>query len=146
MLDLRLAVLITLLSIVINAWGQEQTQQLVDEGQARLKQNQESQQAIDNTFEKIQGMEKEFQNELQMLDSLNMYNAMLQRQLEDQQTQIGKINTSINNVTLIERQIMPLLVRMVEALDSFVSVDLPFLQSERSTRVNELKDLLNKAE
>lgn len=146
MLNLRLAVLFALLSIVINAWGQEQTQELVDEGLVRLKQNQDSQQTIDNTLVRIEAMEKEFQDELQLLDSLNMYNAMLQRQLDDQQAQITKISTSINNVTLIERQIMPLLVRMVAALDSFVAVDLPFLETERSTRVKDLKDLLNKAE
>jgi hypothetical protein len=146
MLNLRLAIFITLLSFVINASGQEQTQQLVNEGLARLKQNQESQQTIDKTLEKIQAMEKEFQDELQLLDSLNMYNAMLQRQLDDQQAQIGKINTSINNVTLIERQIMPLLVRMVNALDNFVAIDLPFLGTERTARVNGLKELLNKAE
>ncbi len=146
MLNLRLALLVILLGIASNTWGQEQTQQLVDEGLERLKQNQESQQTIDNTLEKIQVMEKEFQDELQLLDSLNMYNAMLQRQLDDQQAQIGKINTSINNVTLIERQIMPLLVRMVNALDSFVAVDLPFLKSERVARVDDLKDLLNKTE
>ncbi|MFT6268028.1 MAG: hypothetical protein ACJAVV_000833 [Alphaproteobacteria bacterium] len=139
-------VFITLLGIVINTWGQEQTQQLVDEGLERLKQNQESQQTIDTTLEKIQAMEKEFQDELQLLDSLNMYNAMLKRQLDDQNAQISKTNTSINNVTLIERQIMPLLVRMVDALDSYVAVDLPFLQSERVARVNGLKDLLNKAD
>lgn len=140
----------TLLLIAVctgtQAWAQEKTQQLVDEGLERLKQNQQSQQVIDADFENIQTMEREFQDELQLLESLNMYNAMLQRQLDDQQSQISKIKTSINNVTLIERQIMPLLVRMVDALDSFVSVDLPFLRKEREARVNDLSELLVKAE
>jgi hypothetical protein len=146
MLNLRVALFMTLLGIAINAWGQEQTQQLVNEGLERLKQNQASQENIDETLEKTQGLEKEFQDELQLLDSLNMYNSMLQRQLDDQQSQVNKLNQSINNVTLIERQIMPLLVRMVDALDRFVSVDLPFLSSERRARVVDLQALLNQAE
>jgi hypothetical protein len=146
MLNLRLAVFITLMSVMINASGQEKTQQLIDDGLARLKQNQESQQTIDSTLEKIQGLEKEFQDELQLLDSLNMYNSMLNRQLNGQQEQISQINTSINNVTLIERQIMPLLVRMVDALEQYVNVDLPFLKQERSERVAGLKDLLDQSQ
>lgn len=146
MLNLRIILLALLLAFTSNIYAQEKTQKLLDDGLARLTSNQESQQTIDNSLEKIQSMEKDFQDELQLLESLNMYNAMLDRQLSDQKAQISKINTSINNVTLIERQIMPLLVRMVDALESFVAIDLPFLKSERSERINELDDLLTKAE
>jgi len=146
MTKLPTTLFILMLCFSSHTWGQQKTQQLVDEGLDRLKQNQGSQQLIDADLENIQAMEREFQEELQLLDSLNMYNAMLQRQLDDQQSQINKIKTSINNVTLIERQIMPLLVRMVDALDSFVTIDLPFLKKERSARVSDLKDLLVKSE
>lgn len=125
---------------------QEKTEKLIDQGIQRLAENQTSQTSIDKTMENIQAMEKEYQDELLLLDGLNMYNAMLQRQLDDQQSQISKFNTSINNATLIERQIMPLLVRMVDALESFVAIDIPFLQEERSQRVADLRDLLDKAE
>jgi len=135
-----------LLFFTTSAFPQEQTQQLVDDGLERLADNQEAQQSVDGTLENIQGMEKEFQDELQLLDGLNMYNAMLKRQLDDQDSQIAKLNTSINNATLIERQIMPLLVRMVDALETFVAVDTPFLITERTQRVVELRELLDKAE
>lgn len=129
-----------------SALAQEKTQLLVEDGLKRLADNQDAQQSMDKTLERIQGMEKEFQDELQLLDGLNMYNAMLQRQLDDQESQIAKFNTSINNATLIERQIIPLLVRMVDALESFVEIDTPFLLAERTERVVELRELLEKAE
>lgn len=125
---------------------QEKTEKLIEQGIQRLTENQTSQTSIDKAMENIQAMEKEYQDELQLLDGLNMYNAMLQRQLDDQQSQISKFNTSINNATLIERQIMPLLVRMVNALESFVAIDIPFLLDERTQRVADLRALLDKAE
>ena len=139
-------VLALLISFSVATSAQEKTQELVDKGLERLEDNQQAQQSVDQTLQKIEAMEKEYQDELQLLDGLNMYNAMLRRQLDDQESQIAKFNTSINNATQIERQIMPLLVRMVDALESFVSVDMPFLSDEREYRVNSLRELLDKAE
>jgi len=135
-----------MLGLSAEAISQEKTQHLVEQGLQRLTDNQLAQQSVDKTLEKIQAMEKDYQDELQLLDGLNMYNAMLKRQLDDQHVQINKFNTSINNATLIERQIMPLLVRMVDALESFVSIDIPFLYQERTNRVADLRELLDKAE
>lgn len=142
----RLIICATLINFAIPAFSQDKTEQLVEEGLQRLQNNQSSQASIDKTVEKTQTLEKNYQDELHLLDGLNMYNGMLKRQLDDQEEQILKINTSINNATLIERQIMPLLVRMVDALDNFVGVDLPFLLKERQARVDGLRELLNKAE
>ena len=146
MQHLQLLVLTIFISFSVSTLAQEKTQVLVEKGLERLADNQQAQQSVSQSLEKIEAMEKEFQDELQLLDGLNMYNAMLQRQLDNQASQIGKLNTSINNATLIERQIMPLLVRMVDALETFVVVDIPFLLEERETRVNDLRHLLDKAE
>lgn len=142
----KLLLLITLIIFHLPLLAQEKSRQLVDDGLARLKDNQVAQTSVDKTAEQIQKIEKEYQDELKLLEGLNMYNAMLKRQLDDQEAQITKINTSINNATLIERQIMPLLVRMVDALDTFVSIDVPFLHEERTSRLADLRALLEKAE
>ena len=45
------------------------------------------------------------------------------------------LSESISNVALIERQIVPLMTRMVDALEEFVELDTPFLMKERTGRV-----------
>ena len=142
---IKITLFTILLGFSAETMNQEKTKQLVEDGLKRLTDNQQAQKSVDQTFEKIQGIEKDYQDELQLLDGLNMYNAMLKRQLDDQQLQINKFNTSINNATFIERQIMPLLVRMVDALESFVAIDMPFLLQERTLRVADLRELLDKA-
>ena len=138
--------LVVILLLTFTVGAQEKTEELVNKGLERLTDNQKAQQSIDKQLEKIESLEKAYQEELNLLDGLNMYNAMLRRQLDDQEEQIQKFNTSINNATQIERQIMPLLVRMVDALETFVDVDMPFLKEERVSRVTGLRTLLDKAE
>ncbi|MFT4938386.1 MAG: hypothetical protein ACI88A_001413 [Paraglaciecola sp.] len=146
MLNLPIVPSLFLLLLSLSISAQEGSQQLVAEGLNRLNDNQVAQKSIDKTAEQIMKLEKEYQDELKLLDGLNMYNAMLKKQLDDQQEKITKIDGSINNATLIERQIMPLLVRMVDALETFISIDVPFLSKERNERVAELRSLLERAE
>jgi len=120
----------------------QDTEQLISAGKARLSDNQSAQVTVTETSENTQSITKDYMEELKMLKSLNMYNAMLDRQLLGQESEIGKLEKSINNATLIERQILPLLVRMVDALDNFVDIDVPFLSEERAERVEGLQALL----
>ena len=57
-----------------------------------------------------------------------------------------KLSTSIDQVTLIERQITPLMLRMIDGLEQFVNLDLPFLVDERVGRVERLRDMMERAD
>jgi hypothetical protein len=46
----------------------------------------------------------------------------------------------------MERQVMPLMLRMIEGLDQFVELDVPFLLEERRNRVAFLKTLLERSD
>jgi hypothetical protein len=80
------------------------------------------------------------------VDGLIVYNTLLDRQIEDQELELSQLRTSIDSVTEVERQILPLLTRMIEGLERFVSLDVPFLAAERSERVIGLRDLLGRAD
>ena len=59
---------------------------------------------------------------------------------------MAELNDSIDNVTVIERQIGPLIERMIDNLDKFVSLDIPFLLKERQDRIAFLKDTLDRSD
>ena len=137
-----------LLSFAINAQqviSGDKTQAIIEQGNKRLADNQQAQQSVNNIAEQRQQLKKQFVDELKLLDGLSMYNSMLDRQLATQQSEITKLNTSINNATLIERQVLPLLVRMVDAMESFLQLDIPFLEEERNNRVQGLRALLTES-
>ena len=56
------------------------------------------------------------------------------------------LSDSISNVALIERQIVPLMTRMVDALENFVQLDTPFLMKERTERVARLREMMERSD
>lgn len=134
-----------LLTLSPLSMAQEKSQQLIDKGLQRLDDNQVSQVDIDSVNEVTKNLEKDYLAELKLLDGLNMYNAMLEKQLRDQEGEVSVLNSSISSATVIERQIVPLLVRMVDALETYVEIDIPFLKVEREQRVQGLRTLLENA-
>ena len=134
-----------LLTLSSSPMAQEKSQQLIDKGLQRLDDNQTSQVDIDGINENTKQLEKEYLAQLKLLDGLTMYNAMLDKQLRDQNAEVTVLKGSISSATVIERQIVPLLVRMVDALDTYVQIDMPFLKTEREQRVQHLRTLLEDA-
>ena len=79
---------------------------------------------------------------LKDVDGLVVYNDLLQRQIEAQEAEVERLREAIDQVPELERQIPPLLTRMVDALEQFVELDIPFAADERADRVAELKTLV----
>ena len=57
---------------------------------------------------------------------------------------MADLNQSIDQVSYVERQILHL-IRMVDALDNFIELDVPFLEQERDERIAGLRELMGKA-
>lgn len=79
---------------------------------------------------------------LRQLSGLVVYNELRQRQIDNQLQEIEDIRQSIEQVPAIEQQIPPLLVRMVEGLEDFIALDLPFLSDERADGLAELQNVM----
>jgi len=52
---------------------------------------------------------------------------------------------SMDQVDVINRQIFPLMERMIDGLETSISLDVPFLMEERTNRVNTLKDIMEQS-
>ncbi len=59
---------------------------------------------------------------------------------------MADLNAAINNVSVIERQITPLMIRMIAGLKQFVALDVPFLAEERQKRLAELESLMDRSD
>lgn len=107
---------------------------------------QQSQVKIDGLSEETQKLLQEYKVLLKEIEGLRVYNAQVQRQIDKQKEDMAKLSQSIDDVTLIERQIMPLMLKMVDSLEAFVELDIPFLLEERQTRVERLRAIMDEAE
>jgi hypothetical protein len=52
----------------------------------------------------------------------------------------------MDQVDVINRQIFPLMERMIDGLEQSISLDVPFLIDERTDRVNNLKEIMERSD
>ena len=118
---------------------------LIEAEALRIQQAQASQDQIDGIVSGTRTLAEEYRAVLKEVEGLEVYNTLLDRQIEDQETELSNLRTSIDEVQVIERQILPLLTRMVDGLGRFVELDVPFLLEERLERVERNRSLLEQA-
>ncbi|RZF83299.1 DUF3450 domain-containing protein [Pseudoalteromonas sp. CO325X] len=105
-----------------------------------------SQNKIDNIADSMQNRLQKFKALNKEIDGLSVYNAQLQKQIANQVEEMDNLNASMDQVSVIERQITPLMLRMINGLEQFVALDVPFLQQERSERIAKLHALMDRAD
>lgn len=93
-----------------------------------------------------QSVDQEFARELKLVEGLKVYNDQLTKQLSAQQTARNEILVSIEKSKDLEPQVVPLLTKMLVALERFVKADLPFHLDDRLESVGRLKGLMVSAE
>lgn len=105
-----------------------------------------SQQTINEVVDRTQDAANKYAQALAELDSLTKYNEQLQKQVNSQVEEMGSIQKQLTDIETTNREVMPLMERMVDTLDKFVAADVPFLLEERTNRVNNLKGIMDSAD
>ena len=120
--------------------------EVMQEGENRADANTTAQQQVDSVADQTEKIVNDYRAVTKVVDGLRVYNALLQTQLNNQEAEMSALSESISNVALIERQIVPMMTRMVDALDEFVQLDTPFLMKERTDRVARLRGMLERSD
>ena len=121
------------------------TDQVIDAEKKRISAAQQSQKKIDNIADKTDSLIGKLRTESKIVDGLKVYNQQLQKQIEAQNKAAEQLQESIKNVAIVERQIVPLTLKMIESLEAFVALDMPFSLVERRERIANLKGYMNDA-
>ena len=105
-----------------------------------------SQSKIDALTEETRKLLNEYKTVLKEIEGLQVYNRQLEKQIASQEKEMGELSASIDKVTVIERQITPLMLRMIDGLEQFVSLDVPIFEKERSDRIERLREMMDRAD
>ena len=141
-----LLVLFLLTGLANSVLAQDKVDQIVDTGVQRTEAAKESQDRINKIANSTEKVADKYKRELKVIEGLKVYNALLQRQLDDQVAELRQITESIEEVAVIQRQIVPLMLRMLDGLGQFIDLDIPFLLEERQHRVTRLKDTMDRSD
>jgi len=81
---------------------------------------------------------------LGQIESLTIYNDLLEDTVDDQQAEIDNINNQLANLEETNRDVVPLMIEMAEMLPRLIRADVPFRLQERlasaDTLINALDD------
>lgn len=119
---------------------------ILDVSEEKTEAARQSQARVDRLADETRDLLGDYKSVMKQVDGLKVYNARLQRQIDNQNRRIADIDDSIEQVTVIQRQMTPLVVRMVDGLERFVELDVPFHIEERQQRIQFLRDNLDRSD
>jgi len=120
--------------------------QVLQADQRRLNLAQQSQERINKIVEGTRSLEDQYRAINKEIDGLKVYNRLMRAQVEGQAAVLEDIGLSMDQVDVINRQIFPLMERMIDGLDQSVKLDIPFLMDERNKRVANLKGIMERSD
>ena len=120
--------------------------QVLEADKRRLNLAQESQERINNIVEGTRSLEDQYRSVNKEIDGLKVYNRLMRAQVEGQLATLEDIGLSMDQVDIINRQIFPLMERMIDGLRQSIDLDIPFLKDERIQRVNDLENIMERSD
>jgi hypothetical protein len=101
-----------------------------------------AQKKIDALEDETRSMATKYRDALSVADSMNRYSDQLAGQVDSQRARMDEINAQLAGIEVTQREVLPLMERMIQTLEEFVALDVPFLPEERAKRIATLKSVL----
>jgi len=112
----------------------------------RLDLAQQSQERVNGIVEGTRSLEDQYRSINKEIDGLKVYNRLMTAQTSGQDAVLEDISLSMDQVDVINRQIFPLMERMIDGIEQSVNLDVPFLKQERTNRVDNLKGIMERSD
>jgi predicted RNase H-like nuclease (RuvC/YqgF family) len=115
-------------------------------GKERTKEARASQTKIDRLADETRDLLADYKTVMKQVEGLRVYNARLDRQIANQERRISDIDQSISDAAIIQRQIPPLVTRMLDGLDQFIDLDMPFDLDTRKGNIEAVRANLDRSD
>ena len=108
-------------------------------------QSRDSQAVVDVLSDKTDELLGEYKQILRQIEELRIYNSKMLELINSQNDEMASLSEQIDQAALVGRQVTPLMLKMIESLDRFVQLDVPFNLEERTRRVADLREMMDRA-
>jgi len=136
----------SMLPVATPLMAQTTVNQVTQAGEKRADDGAAEQVRVDQIADQADDLLASYKTELKVVDGLKVYNGLLQRQIDNQEAEKTALSESIDSVALIERQIVPMMTRMIDSLEEFIALDTPFLLKERRDRIARLREMMERSD
>ncbi len=115
-------------------------------GQDRHEAAKKSQVRVDRLADETRDLLTDYKTVMKEVDGLKVYNARLERTLAKQEARLANLEKSISEVKVIQRQVDPLLVKMMDGLEQFIALDIPFDADRRQENLELLRSSMDRSD
>jgi hypothetical protein len=102
-----------------------------------------SQEKVDRLYEQSLELLAEYRTVVDETDNLRVYNNHVQRLVNGQESHITSLQKQINGIEDTKKGLVPLMYKMLDALEAFIELDVPLKLDERKARVERIRDLMS---
>ena len=88
----------------------------------------------------------EYQSTSKEYESLRLYNDQVQKIINSQIDEIANILFQIEELDRTNQRIVPLMIKMINGLEDFINLDVPFLMDERQNRLANLRTTMDRGD
>ncbi len=89
---------------------------------------------------------EQYRSVTRQTEILQIYNRHLNDLLNSQTLEKASLEKQLKDIEVTRQEILPMILKMLDSLDKFVAMDLPFLPEERKQRLTALKDMMAKVD
>lgn len=104
-----------------------------------------SQERVTKTAEETRTIVDEYRATLRKVENTKVYNEQLRKLIESQKAEVVSMRAQIESIKNTNKEIFPLMIRMIANLEEFLKLDVPFLMEERTRRLTQLKEMIDQA-
>ena len=101
-----------------------------------------SQEKVNTLYDQAQNLVFDYRQVIDDTDSIRAYNDYVASLVADQETKIAAVQTDIIGIDKTRQGLVPLMFNMIDSIDQFVSLDLPFDRKERQDRIAYLREMM----
>ncbi len=110
-----------------------------DDGAAMQKQ-------IDEISDETQEIQSQVRTATKQLEAIRTYSSRMRELIASQEEELASVREQVDQIEEVGRSVTPLMLRMIDAIEAFVALDVPFLEEERAERVLGLRKMMARAD
>ena len=140
-------------SFALNVYSQEVSEVSSDElidsvsiTTSSLKDASSKQKQINKIDKETRELEFEYIDTFKEYENLKLYNDQLQKIINSQMAEIESILQQIADLDNTNINIIPLMLKMTDSLETFIELDLPFLLDERKQRLKSIREVMDRGD
>ncbi|CAI8256182.1 MAG: Uncharacterised protein [SAR92 bacterium MED-G29] len=124
--------------LTVGAVQASEVSDVLKAGASKVQAAKSAQTKVDRIADQTDGLLQEFKQVNKQIESLRVYNSQLERQIDSQKQMMSELKESIENATIIERGISPLMLSMLKGIEDFIALDTPFKKEQRQGAIDDL--------